>query len=195
MESSKLYEFLSKRSVATLSVVATSIIAIYLSTVDNKISNGNYGVFSLQLAFTSENFLKIFGTISAAGKDLLRHYLQFDIIFSVCCAFTLPSVLSLMFSQYKLVLEESFNQTPARIFSKLLALSFYLSPLIAVLTIIGNFIILSMIRTTDISQSMVLASSLSHAGKFSVLFSILAFLISLLVVRRQVIRSAYRHIR
>ena len=186
------YEFLSNRTVATLSVIATSIIVIYLSSIDNKIWNGDFGVFSLQTAFSVEAFSRILGTMKISGKDLLNHYLLIDILFSACCAVTFPSVLALMFSQYKLILEESFKKRPSGILSKLLFLSFFLSPLITVLTIVGNSFILSMIRSGSISPALVLAASVFHTVKFVILFAILAYLIFLLILRRKIIRTAYR---
>jgi len=193
MKRSRFHEFLSSRSTATLSVIATSALAIYLSSIDNKMWNGDYGVFSLQTSFSSEAFSRILGTLKLSGKDLLSHYLLVDIVFSISCAITFPSVMALMYSQYKLVLEESYKQSPSRFLSRILALSFVLAPLITVLTIVGNLIILAMIRSGNISNSMVFAESVSHTAKFIVLCAILAFLIILLIMRRIIIRSTYRH--
>lgn len=188
----KFYEFISNRSVATLSVIATSILAIYLSSVDNKITAGDYGVFSLQTAFSSDAFSKILGSMKITGNDFLTHYLLIDILFSVCCAFTFPSVMALMFSQYKQMLEESFKQSPSQFLSRILAFAFFLAPLIAILSLIGNSFILSMLRSGNISNSMVFAASIVHVVKFVILFAIIAFLIFLLILRRKIIKSAYQ---
>jgi hypothetical protein len=168
------------------------VLALYLSSIDNRIWNGDYGVFSLQTAFSSKNFSGILGTMKTSGKGLLSHYLAIDILFSASCAITFPSAMALMFSQYKLILEESFKRSPSRTLSGILSLSFILAPFIAILTIVGNTIILAMMQSDTISNSMVFVESAAHTAKYIVLFVIIAFLIIFLIMKRMIIRTAYR---
>ena len=94
--SERFISLVSNRRTAAFSVMGTALLGAYLSSIDTKLANAMVNLVSLQFTFSGEVFRSLTAGWSDATIQLYVKYLRIDMVFALCYALTLSSVLSAM---------------------------------------------------------------------------------------------------
>lgn len=94
--SERFISFVSNRRTAAFTVMGTALLGAYLSSIDSRLSNAMVNLVSLQFTFSGEVFRSLLAGWSDSTVQLYVKYLRIDMVFALCYALTLSSVLTAM---------------------------------------------------------------------------------------------------
>lgn len=94
--SERYISFISDRRVAVFSVIITSLVGAYISSIDNRISNALINMVTVQFSFSGNLFRSYLSVWSEDSILLFVKYLKADTVFALCYSITLSSVIAAM---------------------------------------------------------------------------------------------------
>jgi hypothetical protein len=179
--SQRYISFISDRRTAAFGVMGTALVGAVLSSIDNRISGAAINLVSLQLSFSEELFRSYMSRMSDATLQQFVQYLRLDIIFALCYALTLSSVLSSMW----LHLTSLYENKPPVLAISVFRVSLFL-PSIAAAFNIGEDILLYAAARLGYTQSPIIPiQSSMAAAKYVFLIGALASIMGILIMRRR----------
>ena len=179
--SQRYISFISDRRTAAFGVMGTALVGAVLSSIDSKISGAAVNLVSLQLTFSEELFRTYISRMPEETIQQLVKYLRMDIIFALCYALTLSSVLSAMWIHLTSLYENKPPKAAASVFR--FALFF---PSIAAAFNIGEDILLYAAARLGYTQSPIIpVQSAMAAAKYVFIIGALASIMAILILRRR----------
>lgn len=181
--------FLESRKTAILSLIVMTVLTLYLTSLDNKISTDENTVYKLFLTFDSTLFVSIIKGWGVQGIASFSRYLCADIVFSLSYMIALPSATALMFAQYRLI--TSNREENGVIDAQIKKRNFFmlLPVLAAIFNVSSDFILLSNFNNDSISSIEVALSGSFQVFKMSFLVISVSYVIYLLLMRRRLLRT------
>jgi hypothetical protein len=191
LDNNRIYKFLAGGMVSTLSVVVASFMALYLSSIDDRIGVSGYGVFSIQTALTADGFSSIAHLWVGSIKVLVNKYLILDVFFTMICAICFPAVIALIFTQYKEIMMrlKDTDCTPAQY--KARDRFIFLAPISVIFCIICNGLVYFMLNAGYVSGVLTVIASISEMIRVFLLLGSLCFILYILFKRRKHIKQLY----
>jgi hypothetical protein len=185
----KLFIFLESRKTAIISLIVMTVLTLYMTSMDNRISTGDDGVFFLLTSLNKDIFADTVHKWGLHGIVIFNKYLRIDIFFALSYMIALPSVMALMFSQYAL-LSSKTNGTPLSKSQYRKRNIFVLLPFFAaIFNIVSDSLLLQYFNLDSIPSLVVLLSGLFQITKMALLIIALIYVVYLLMIRRKMIRA------
>lgn len=188
MINKRISSFLSNRATAIISLIILTVLTLYLSSIDNKLSSYNNGVFALQTSFSVEQFTSVFTSWGPRGVPLFTRYLTVDILFALCYAIVFPSIILLMFTQLK-KMAEALNLSISSSYEKITSIIIVFPASAAFCNILSDILLLKIIHSSRIHTYLIMMSASFQFIKFFFLGTSLIYLFILLIRRRRLYRK------
>lgn len=185
----KLNAFLSNRKTGILSIIILSLLTLYLSSLDSKISSENNGVFALQTAFTPQQFATILQSWGLRGLTTFSRYLVIDLLFALCYIIAIPSIMSLMYSQMKIISEVANVGLNSIREEKIFHICILLPMIASLSNIISDLLLIKIINSTLVQSYLIALSASLQVIKITMLALCILYLVYLLMRRRRMIRK------
>jgi hypothetical protein len=180
--------FLANRKTAIISLVVLTVLTLYLSTIDSKISTEGSGVFALQTAFSTAQFVSIIQTWGIHGVTLFSRYLIVDMCFALCYSIAFPSVISLMFTQLKRM-SETVGREISVSKEKIYSVIIIFPATAAFCNIVSDVLLLKIIHSSVVPSYLISISASFQILKLLFLGISLVYLLGLLFKRRRLYRK------
>ena len=188
MINKRINSFLSNRATAIISLVILTVLTLYLSKIDSQLSTSDNGVFAIQTAFSAKQFTSIIENWGPRVFDLFPHYLAVDIVFALCYAIAIPSIMLLMFTQLKKMADAS-GVVISTSFEKANSIIIILPATAAFCNIISDILLIKIIHSSLIHSYLITMSASFQMVKLFFLGVSLVYLLLLLMKRRRLYRK------
>lgn len=177
---------ISNRRFAVFTVMVTALAGAFLTSIDNKLAMSGVNLVSLQLTFSADLFNSYITRWPESTVLLLVRYLKMDMVFALCYAVTLSSVLAAMWSHLSAMYEGSaLPKCAAAVFR----VSLILPGLAAAFNIGEDLLLYAAARLGYIQHPVIPVQSSLAAAKYACLVGAIAGTMTILFLRRRKMRG------